>query len=364
VTKVPKKIVLNVPVRIYDIGGWLDTWFAEHGSVHNLSVWCRPLGSNIDFTGIRITAKLQRRNIENGKIRLLTPDLEDPNKKERVFPEDYQNWDKGDLLETALSRIDIPKGTNIELEIVGGTGPGASLGTSAAVSVGLCGILEYVSRGEIDPKWLARFTHEIETKGMEIECGVQDQIASAYARGSSFINISSYPRVEVAFDQLADNTVKELETRLVTFIYGKPHQSSKVHKMVIEELQREGRLDDRLEQLRLLPAESRYCLTNGDLVGYGKVGKRNTECQRQLHPQLISPVCQRLIEIAGEMAALGWKVNGAGGPDGGSITILCGDRHPKEAIAEIAQEQGITDRVFEHRIALGGLRPKSRQDNI
>ncbi len=50
----------------------------------------------------------------------------------------------------------------------------------------------------------------------------------------------------------------------------------------------------------------------------------NTDAQGRLHPALISPDAGRVIEIAREYGALGWKVNRAGG-DGGSVTILCGD---------------------------------------
>ena len=51
----------------------------------------------------------------------------------------------------------------------------------------------------------------------------------------------------------------------------------------------------------------------------------NTEAQRRLHPALVGPDAGRIIEIARRHAALGWKVNGAGG-DGGSLTLLCGPR--------------------------------------
>jgi D-glycero-alpha-D-manno-heptose-7-phosphate kinase len=50
----------------------------------------------------------------------------------------------------------------------------------------------------------------------------------------------------------------------------------------------------------------------------------NTEAQRRLHPALVGADAQRVIEIAQEFGALGWKVNGAGG-DGGSVTLLCGE---------------------------------------
>jgi D-glycero-alpha-D-manno-heptose-7-phosphate kinase len=51
----------------------------------------------------------------------------------------------------------------------------------------------------------------------------------------------------------------------------------------------------------------------------------NNEAQRRLHPALISADADRIIEIASEYGAIGWKVNGAGG-DGGSLTLLCGNR--------------------------------------
>jgi D-glycero-alpha-D-manno-heptose-7-phosphate kinase len=49
----------------------------------------------------------------------------------------------------------------------------------------------------------------------------------------------------------------------------------------------------------------------------------NTEAQRALHAELISPEAQQVIQVARAHGALGWKVNGAGG-EGGSLTLLCG----------------------------------------
>ena len=42
----------------------------------------------------------------------------------------------------------------------------------------------------------------------------------------------------------------------------------------------------------------------------------NTEAQERLHPELVSRDAHRVIEIAKEHGALGWKVNGAGGEGG------------------------------------------------
>src|ERR1044071_9730156 len=37
---VPLRVINSVaPIRICDIGGWTDTWFAEHGKIFNIGVY-------------------------------------------------------------------------------------------------------------------------------------------------------------------------------------------------------------------------------------------------------------------------------------------------------------------------------------
>ena len=54
---------------------------------------------------------------------------------------------------------------------------------------------------------------------------------------------------------------------------------------------------------------------------------------------MVSTDADRIIEIAREHGAIGWKVNGAGG-DGGSVTLLCGPQSEakRAMIAEIEAE--------------------------
>jgi D-glycero-alpha-D-manno-heptose-7-phosphate kinase len=68
----------------------------------------------------------------------------------------------------------------------------------------------------------------------------------------------------------------------------------------------------------------------------------NTEAQSRLHPALINADAARVIEIAREHGALGWKVNGAGG-EGGSLTLLCNESSwsRRAMIREIEQESPV-----------------------
>jgi D-glycero-alpha-D-manno-heptose-7-phosphate kinase len=95
--------------------------------------------------------------------------------------------------------------------------------------------------------------------------------------------------------------------------------------MVIRGLEDAGPDCKQLEDLRQTAGKSRDALLAGDFSALGKTMVENTDAQARLHPALISPEAQQVIEIARAHGAEGWKVNGAGG-EGGSVTVLCGER--------------------------------------
>jgi len=82
----------------------------------------------------------------------------------------------------------------------------------------------------------------------------------------------------------------------------------------------------------------------------------NTEAQRALHPELIGERHQRVIDIARDHGAIGWKVNGAGG-DGGSVTLLSDD-NPATLRAALRAVTADNDqcRTIPIRLAAEGLR--------
>jgi D-glycero-alpha-D-manno-heptose-7-phosphate kinase len=71
----------------------------------------------------------------------------------------------------------------------------------------------------------------------------------------------------------------------------------------------------------------------------------NTDAQGRLHSDLISADAHRVIAIAKQHGAIGWKVNGAGG-EGGSLTILCGSSsfEKRRMIGDIESE----NRLYRH----------------
>jgi D-glycero-alpha-D-manno-heptose-7-phosphate kinase len=300
-------ICSEAPIRIADFGGWTDTWFARQGRVLNIAVY--PF------------AEVQMRVFPRGG----RPPVE-------IHAENYGQrytldsvggtYDRHPLLEAAIEYMGVPHDLALQIALFSEAPVGCSTGTSAAVSVALVGALDRLTPGRLTPHEVARAAHRIETDLLKQQCGVQDQLASAYG-GINFIEILDYPHSIVSPIVLANELCWELERRLSLVFLGQSHSSSKVHEKVIEELEAAGPRAEKLEPLRQTPVKARDALYSGDFQALGRTMIENTDAQANLHPDLVSPRHHAVIDVAREFGALGWKVNGAGG-DGGSVTILSG----------------------------------------
>jgi len=321
----PLHIINSVaPVRICDNGGWTDTWFAGHGTIFNIGVY--------PYAEVQIEVY----PVEGRPDRIV---IHAENYGERyVIKDDNQNWDKHPLLEAAIDYMHVPKNLAFEVTIFSEAPAGASTGTSAAVTVALIGALDSLSPGRRSAHEVALAAQAVETEMLHQQCGIQDQICSAYG-GINYIEMFDYPYASVSPIMVPNSIWWELERRLVLVYLGKTHHSSQVHEMVIDELQGAGPDCQKLVDLRQTARKSRDALYEGDFVGLGRAMIENTNAQGRLHPALISKDAEKVIQIAKESGALGWKVNGAGG-EGGSLTILCGDLSTakRSMIREIEQE--------------------------
>lgn len=303
------RIVNSVaPIRVCDLGGWTDTWFAEYGTVLNIGVY--PY----------VQCQMVVQDAAAGKT-TLTIHAENYGDRYTIDPTKIV-YDRHPLLEAAVDAMHIPKDLDIEVTLYSEAPGGCSTGTSAAVSVALIGALDALTPGRMTEGEVATKAHEIETEYLKLQCGIQDQISAAYG-GICYIEMMRYPEARVSQIHVPNAVWWELESRLALIFLGKPHKSSDVHEKVIKELEGAGSECAKIEALRKPPQDGKDALYEGDLEAFGRAMIENTERQAELHPFLVSPVAQKVIEIARKHDALGWKVNGAGG-DGGSITILGG----------------------------------------
>jgi D-glycero-alpha-D-manno-heptose-7-phosphate kinase len=311
------RINAAAPIRICDIGGWTDTWFAEHGNVLNMAV----------DPHVEVQIEVSPRTHDE-RIHI---HLENFNAVYSLNPERIV-FDKHPLIEAAIDLMEIPQDVEFMVNIYSAAPPGASTGTSAAVSVALVAALDRLTPGRLTAHEIASLAHHIETEKLGLQSGIQDQLCSCYG-GISYIGMHRYPNASVSPVLVSESTWWELENRLLLVYIGTPHSSSTIHKAVIKGLGANASADARLEELRSLAGEAKNALLTADFDRLGDIMNRNTRVQQRLHVDLVCEKFLRIMEMGERYKAIGYKVNGAGG-DGGSMTILMnGDKRLNRAFA-------------------------------
>ena len=336
-------------MRICDNGGWTDTWFARYGRVFNIAVY--PY------------AEVQMRVFPAGEGRpRVMIHAENYSARYAIPGKPAGVYDKHPLLEAAVDYMDVPEDVAIEVTIYSEAPAGCSTGTSAAVSVALLGALNLLTPGRLTPYEVAMAAHKLETELLRQQCGIQDQLAAAFG-GINQIDMHDFPHASVSPIYVPDSIWWDLETRLALIFVGKPHSSSETHKLVIRELEGAGPEAPKLRVLRTTADKSRDAVYAGDFAALGAAMVENTEAQAHLHPALVSPLHQQVIDIARAHGALGWQVNGAGG-DGGSVTLLTRpDPAAKRAmLREIAQSNAQFSNIPVYLSRFGLRQWESRAD--
>lgn len=342
---------VSIPVRICDIGGWLDTWFAEYGEILSLSVSSRYFNSRGSYRNIKVAATKTRTRKNKG---ILVICAADPSYDVQCSISNIKKgkFDRKNLLLASVYMVRkyLDSNFDIEIDIHSPYPPGASLGTSASVSVA---VIKAISDDKISEKEIAEIALAAETKILGGQSGTQDQFQAAHGSNGSinYITVTKYPETKLQKINISPKTLKALEDGLITVCYG-THTSSAEHEKVIKELEKNGPKDPRLQALRGLSKKAKKCLEREDLIGFGKVMQKNTDAQRKLCKGIISSRADSIIEISKMNGAIGWKVNGAGG-DGGSITLLFPNRKKAEVFHKACQVHYI-DSVYyyyEHQLS-------------
>ena len=174
------------------------------------------------------------------------------------------------------------------------------------------------------PRDIAYAAHRLEVDILGVESGIQDQLSAAFG-GINYLEIETYPEARV----YPLPTWEELGPRLTLVFLGRAHDSSAVHRQVIEDVGCRGSAV--FSRLRDAAVAARDAVLARDLDAFGQAMIANTEAQGSLHPEIVGVDARRVIEFAAARGAIGWKVNGAGG-DGGSVTILSANPEAKEAL--------------------------------
>ncbi len=329
------------PIRICDNGGWTDTWFAEHGKIFNIGVY--------PYAEVQI--EVYPFDSQDERIIIFA---ENYGERYVVHPE-LPEWDRHPLLEAAIELMRLPDDMAFQVTIYSEAPVGASTGTSAAVTVALVGALDCLTPGRPSRHEVAYAAHSVEVDMLKQQSGIQDQLCSAYG-GINYIEMFKYPYASTSQIEVSNAIWWELERRLALIYLGKSHHSSQTHEKVVADLEGAGPDCRKLADLRTTAEKSRDALFAGDFAALGRAMIENTEAQARLHADLISQDARRVIEIAREHGAIGWKVNGAGG-EGGSVTLLGGSlSYGKRAMIREIEEDNPLFKNIPVYLSRSGLR--------
>jgi D-glycero-alpha-D-manno-heptose-7-phosphate kinase len=297
---------VSAPVRICDNGGWTDTWFGGPGRVLNVAV----------APGVEVSVCPSP-----GRSRVLL-NVADYGDRYAVVPGEPRVI-RHPLLEAALDAWPPPVDVAVEIIIRSAVPPGCGTGTSAAVTVALLGALAALRGEEPSPRQVAYAAHRLEVDVLGGESGIQDQLSAAFG-GINYLEIEPYPEARITTLPLWT----ALGDRLTLVFLGRAHDSSGVHRVVIEGAGFQRSMA--LSRLREAAVAARDAVIAQDLDAFGQAMIDNTEAQMSLHRDLVGSDAREMIASAEKQGALGWKVNGAGG-EGGSITILSANQDDKAA---------------------------------
>jgi D-glycero-alpha-D-manno-heptose-7-phosphate kinase len=180
----PLRRIINsvAPIRLCDNGGWTDTWFAEHGKVFNIGVY--------PYAEVQIEVG----HYEGEGDRIIIH-AENYGERYARHPE-KPGWDRHPLLEAAIERMRVPDNLAFQITIFSEAPAGAGTGTSAAVTVALIGALDCLTPGRLTPHEVAYAAHSVEVDLLKQQCGIQDQLCSAYG-GINYIEMFKYPHAGV-----------------------------------------------------------------------------------------------------------------------------------------------------------------------
>jgi len=324
-------IEASVPVRICDNGGWTDTWFGGPGRVLNIAV---TPGVEVS---IRTTA---------GPDPVLL-DVETFDDRYAIVP-GASRVPRHRLVEAAVDELPPPEDLAIEVTVRSVVPAGCGAGTSAAVAVALLGALAAARVDQLSPREVAYAAHRLEVDVLGVESGIQDQLSAAFG-GINYLEIAPYPEAVV-------HTLpawEDLGSRLTLIFLGRSRGSSALHRQVIENLG--SHASEVFSRLRNAAVAARDAVLAQDIDAFGQAMIANTEAQSSLHPELVGVDARRVIEIAAAQAAIGWKVNGAGG-DGGSLTIVSATSEAKDALEQRVAGLNPSYRVLPIQISSVGLK--------
>lgn len=295
----------RTPVRIDLAGGWTDV--AEFAR--------ETPGAVVNFTIDLWTYASLRPRPDSREIEIFSADLDEYVTAKDIRELEYNG--QVDLVKAAIRELDGGRGLSIQTR--SDAPPGSGLGTSAALGVALLGALgECVDRPLLDYE-IAEMASRLEREELGIRGGKQDHYASAIG-GLNFMEFYG-EQVRTARIPISKSTQFYLEKHMLLVYTGKSRLSGNIHGHVQSNYaSNEPTVVGAIERMKELARLTKDTLISGNVGRLAALVNENWACQKALHPSVVTPEIERLLDAAYGRGLAGAKACGAGG--GGCVVLL------------------------------------------
>lgn len=276
----------RAPICLFELGGWTDTAFAEHGAVFS----CTAASS------AHVSLSLQRgTELRINAAERPTPDL-------RAYCHAAARYfGLAGLVVHISSDLPSPHGVD----------------AFPAFTVALAGAMALLAEKPYAPRQLAVIAHGLVCEDLQCPYGIQRFMAAAHG-GIGLYDITPFPRALATPTNLTHTEISALEQRLLLIC-----TEQRSPRDVYRDVERRCAEDDPLAmnvlwRLRALPRKALEAAAVLDFYTLGAYMCEQTQLQRRLCPDLLSSQVLHLESMAFRHQALGIAVNGTG-----SLVALC-----------------------------------------
>ena len=225
-------------------------------------------------------------------------------------------------------KVTEPLNITISSSVPSGTGMGSSSSLTVAI---IKALLEFKGGGEkYGPHDIAQLAYHIERTILGEEGGKQDQFIAAYG-GIIEMTLPKDGSVLIKKLEIARETIKKLEEKLVLFYLGVSRSSSEIQKKVTQEAK-----IAQLHYIKELGVKLRNALTAGNLSEVGLNWHQHWLAKKKLTADITNSLIDNIYNLAIKNGALGGKVIGAGG--GGFVIFYTEE---KAKLIKILEEKGL-----------------------
>lgn len=321
-------LIVRSPVRISFAGGGTDlpTHFEEFGGA--------VLSTAINKYFYTILG--ERRD---GRVQVSSSDL-------RIF----ETWQdivamsaKDNELEIALAVLkDLGRDIALDMFLASEIPPGAGLGSSASVCVGILKALTAHLQIPLSKYELAERSFHIVRNLLGRQIGKQDGYAAALG-GLNFVTFYRDGGVLVEPLTLDAEIIRELQSNLLLYFTGSAHHSWALKGQQRAKSNHTRSAVDALHEVRKLADRMREALGSGKLTAFGSMLDEAWQAKKRMSRRISTSRIDQLYRLAREHGALGGKITGAGG--GGFLLLYCEPEH-QESLRVAMASTGINEMTF------------------